>query len=873
MSLTDCATQIQGLLHHDPPGGLIFAATGAGKSKFLPSALVRMLRENPELFAGHKLLVFTTSSVDVEDMNARAIEPSCFRYGEQEGGSSWVEANIVFVTSGLGARWYASSGIDLYAPFSCVLFDEIGDAERHCDYALLYEAAVKVREQRHFPIVLASSVPGPCLTDLAAKENIPVVRCPLRPYELQHFVIELADGADLVEAVVNNAHMLYAEGHTSLCILPGKGEIKQAEDSLLQKGLVKAAIDWLHAELEPQEVASAKQPKGHVRILLSTSFAGQAATIPDIDYVLDAGLSRTTYDDAAICAVEDRPETESDYTNRAGRAGRVKPGVAVRFKITGTKLPVACPVDVEKLQWVMAVEPREPHIPPSSCRLCSVPSADETLARQGLTTLAINPGELFTAAQSVPLPLTDAMILLRAMELGVGFEASALLSLKSTGACKKYVTAMGAVQVVTDGHGTPPGFRKMPLQKARKKFRLLRDRFELAKNHDDVERKVEALATSFLLREETLLWVVEKSCAHTGRQVSLDLPDGYYVGVAGHRFGNAVSFSVVLPCTQRAATDAGVRLPTFTAGFVGDSTFTGHMNQLCKRLRRLGYDLRYAHVTPGEWESDMPTSIMAMPFVELCIVCPNGNRLSKQCRTEDQPLWLEACVREIVGALERRAEYAVTFVGDAVFSPGAHHPEAYKTWVPVFQEMLRSLGLPVVCQIPAGVEITADGIHWDPTAEISELVTSFVENAKVTELFTRCPCPPLWHWEYNETHGMSYPTCKQCGKRATPEHLAGQFHRGVAEGFEFPGAWVEQGKVFIGRDGSIEKRPLSPAAATSLEKEAGQREVAQNAAQEAAQTVWREVRDLNGRVYFWNILTGLTQWEHPCVQQHLLKCI
>ena len=64
------------------------------------------------------------------------------------------------------------------------------------------------------------------------------------------------------------------------------------------------------------------------RAALATSIAETSVTIPDIDYVIDTGLCRTSEEYHDIVQFADILAPVAVREQRRGRAGRVKPGAA-----------------------------------------------------------------------------------------------------------------------------------------------------------------------------------------------------------------------------------------------------------------------------------------------------------------------------------------------------------------------------------------------------------------------------------------------------------------------------------------------------------------------------------------------------------------
>jgi len=124
-----------------------------------------------------------------------------------------------------------------------------------------------------------------------------------------------------------------------LVFLPGRREIARAQ-TLLQQALDLhdgSDIDVLplHGELSLTEQQAALSPAepGMRRIVLATNVAESSITLPGIRVVIDAGLAREPRFDpnSGFTRLETVNISQASADQRAGRAGRVAPGIAYRL--------------------------------------------------------------------------------------------------------------------------------------------------------------------------------------------------------------------------------------------------------------------------------------------------------------------------------------------------------------------------------------------------------------------------------------------------------------------------------------------------------------------------------------------------------------
>ncbi|MDG1478240.1 MAG: helicase-related protein [Myxococcota bacterium] len=112
-----------------------------------------------------------------------------------------------------------------------------------------------------------------------------------------------------------------------LVFLPGKGEIAS----------VAAAVqgDWevvtLHGGLTLKQQTRIFSPTDRRRVILSTNVAETSLTVPRIGVVIDSGLVRRTHYHQGRAYLTLTPIAADSAEQRAGRAGRLGPGVCYRL--------------------------------------------------------------------------------------------------------------------------------------------------------------------------------------------------------------------------------------------------------------------------------------------------------------------------------------------------------------------------------------------------------------------------------------------------------------------------------------------------------------------------------------------------------------
>lgn len=142
--------------------------------------------------------------------------------------------------------------------------------------------------------------------------------------------------AELPAAVHRAFHRLLADGLDGdiLVFLPGAREIQQAASACA--GLAAhagVAVHPLHGELAPEQQDLAVAPGPRRKLILATNVAETSVTIDGVVAVIDSGLVRLPAHDpwTGIATLSVSKISRASATQRAGRAGRTRPGRCLRL--------------------------------------------------------------------------------------------------------------------------------------------------------------------------------------------------------------------------------------------------------------------------------------------------------------------------------------------------------------------------------------------------------------------------------------------------------------------------------------------------------------------------------------------------------------
>lgn len=224
---------------------------------------------------------------------------------------------------------------------SCVIFDEFHERGLQTDLglALCLECMEAFRPDLWL-LVMSATLDSAELSRFLG--NCPIIEAKGRgwPVELRHVnrerSIDPASGLEdtVAKTVSTVREILSNESGSVLAFLPGQAEIRRAAE-LLEKRPDNTDIYPLYGDLpsREQDAAIAPSPPGRRKVVLATDLAQTSLTIEGVRIVIDAGLARGPRFEPAtgLSRLVTTRLTQDAADQRAGRAGRLEPGLCVRL--------------------------------------------------------------------------------------------------------------------------------------------------------------------------------------------------------------------------------------------------------------------------------------------------------------------------------------------------------------------------------------------------------------------------------------------------------------------------------------------------------------------------------------------------------------
>jgi len=319
----------------------IVAPTGSGKSTQVPQMLV-----DGGLAGGGRVVVLQPRRIAARMLAARVAEERGGRLGGEVGyrvrleGAESAETKILFETEGiLLRRMLEDRGL---AGVGAIVFDEFH--ERHVYGDLTLSEALRLQRERRPDLLLVA---------MSATLDIGALRPAFEPFETvesagRTFPVEVEYLARPLDArregIWDAAAAAYArvrrergeETGDALVFMPGAYEIQRTIEALRAEPAARGAVVLpLHGELPAaeQDAAVGRTAGGARKIVVATNVAETSLTIEGVRTVIDSGLARVArfdpYRGIDTLLIENVSRASADQ--RAGRAGRTAPGLAVRL--------------------------------------------------------------------------------------------------------------------------------------------------------------------------------------------------------------------------------------------------------------------------------------------------------------------------------------------------------------------------------------------------------------------------------------------------------------------------------------------------------------------------------------------------------------
>ncbi len=299
---------------------MLTAAPGAGKTTRVPPALVD---------AG-RVLLLQPRRVAARAMARRIAEERGWTIGREVGWHIRFERNfargtsLLVVTEGILTAYL--QGDPLLSDVTTLIIDEFHERSVHADLGLAMAKQAWLARADLRILVMSATLNATQVSRFL--DDAPIIEVPgtLHPLTIEH-----APGRSIAAAVEG---VLPRTAGNVLCFLPGVREIEQAH---AQCASIAARHDLdvlpLHGSLEARAQDAALDTTDRRRIIIATNIAETSLTVPGVSAVIDSGMHKVARYNAerAVDVLLTERITLDSADQRAGRAARLGPGIAIRL--------------------------------------------------------------------------------------------------------------------------------------------------------------------------------------------------------------------------------------------------------------------------------------------------------------------------------------------------------------------------------------------------------------------------------------------------------------------------------------------------------------------------------------------------------------
>ncbi len=309
------------------------APTGAGKTTRVPPALLAA-----GLSGSGRIILVEPRRLAARAAARRMAQERGQAVGEEIGyhvrfdRAQGPRTRILAVTEGILLRQLLDD--PFLESVGLVIFDEFHERSLNSDLALGMVRLIQqtVRSELRIVVMSATLASEAIAAHLG---NCPIVRSEGRLFPIEIRYDPKPHKQPWSEAVAQATERLAEEVSGDLLVfLPGWHEIRHTahllEDWAAHKNI---ALAPLHGDLAPEAQDAALLRGSRRRVVLATNVAETSVTVEGITGVVDSGLARQlTFDPRlGLDRLQLTAISQASAAQRAGRAGRVQPGICVRL--------------------------------------------------------------------------------------------------------------------------------------------------------------------------------------------------------------------------------------------------------------------------------------------------------------------------------------------------------------------------------------------------------------------------------------------------------------------------------------------------------------------------------------------------------------
>ena len=314
---------------------IVAGETGSGKSTQLPKICLEAGRGIRGLI-GHtqprRLAARTVAERVAEELGSEVGDAVGYtvRFTDRVGDRTFVKV----MTDGILLAEIQRDR--LLTRYDTLIVDEAHERSLNIDFILGYLKQLLPRRPDLKVIVTSATID----TERFSRhfDDAPVIEVSGRTYpvEVRYRPVgeDPEDDRDPVQAICDAVEELAREGPGDVLVfLSGEREIRDTADALARVDLARTEVVPLYARLSAAEQHRVFQSHAGRRVVLATNVAETSLTVPGIRYVVDPGTARISRYNrrTKVQRLPIEAISQASANQRAGRCGRVAPGICIRL--------------------------------------------------------------------------------------------------------------------------------------------------------------------------------------------------------------------------------------------------------------------------------------------------------------------------------------------------------------------------------------------------------------------------------------------------------------------------------------------------------------------------------------------------------------
>ncbi len=320
---------------------IVAGATGSGKTTQLPKICLELGRENIAHTQPRRIAARSIAERIAEELEVPlgGIVGYKVRFTDQVSD----DTRVALMTDGILLNEIHRDR--LLRRYDTIIVDEAHERSLNVDFLIGYLTRILPRRPDLKVIITSATIDPQSFAAHFADadgEPAPVIEVSGRTYPVEvRYRPPAAAAEDDIDALLASLRELDHEpAGDVLVFLPGEAEIRDAMDAvrgMYAKDVAPTEVLPLYGRLtaaEQHRVFERSAVAGvRRRVILATNVAETSLTVPGIRYVIDTGTARISrYSNRSkIQRLPIEPVSQASAQQRAGRAGRTAPGIAIRL--------------------------------------------------------------------------------------------------------------------------------------------------------------------------------------------------------------------------------------------------------------------------------------------------------------------------------------------------------------------------------------------------------------------------------------------------------------------------------------------------------------------------------------------------------------